>query len=340
MREKTLHWGMISTHRQEIMGIACLWVIFHHNTFDWPAALWLVRKLATYGNAGVDIFLFLSGISLYFAYQKKPKLRTFYQRRIVRLIVPYLLLAVPYWIWRDLYLQKGNFLLDVTMLSFPLEGVITTWYVGAILVFYLAFPLIYKLYYETDQICGVPVSRKTTMILVPAFMAAVCFGMMYLCPELYDHIEIGLTRSVIFLIGCAAGQRVYRKEPMGSEWLWISGVFLGFYLLVFRTTVRLPDYWIRMTYAPTAVSLVLLLTWILSSVSWKPLKRVLVYFGDRSLELYLAHVLLKNVYLQYIPTPVLDRWGVLDYTIVVAVSMVIGEAVHQLSKKISGAILR
>lgn len=338
--KKNLHWGLISTHRQEIMGIACLWVIFHHNTFDWPSALWLVRKVATYGNAGVDMFLFLSGISLCFAYQKKPKLGTFYQRRIVRLIVPYLLLAVPYWIWRDLYLQKGNFLLDVTMLSFPLEGVITTWYVGAILVFYLAFPLVHKLYYETDRILGAEVNRDTVSILTPAVLAAVSFGLMQLFPELYDHVEIGLTRSVIFLIGCRAGQWVQEKRPLKSQTLWLSGVFLVFYLLVLRTTVRLTDYWIRMSYAALAVSLVLLLTWILSSVSWKPLKRILVYFGDRSLELYLAHVLLKNVYLQYIPTPVLDRWGVLDYTIVVVVSMVIGEAVHQLSKKISGAILR
>lgn len=331
---------MISTHRQEIMGIACLWVLFHHNTFDWPQALWLVRKVATYGNAGVDIFLFLSGISLYFAYQKKPKLQTFYKRRIVRLLIPFGLLAVPYWIWRDLFLHMGDFLLDVTMLSFPLKGVITTWYVGAILVFYLAFPLIYRLYYETDQLFGVPVTRKTTAILLPAFMAAVCFVMMRLCPELYDHVEIGLTRSVIFLIGCAAGQWVFQKRPMGSEVLWLSGVFLGFYLLAFRSTVRLTGYWIRMTYAPTAVAIVLLMMAGLSRVSWKPLKRLLVYFGDRSLELYLAHVLLRNVYLYYIPRPVLDRWGVLDYGVVILLSMVVSEAVHQLSKKISGVILR
>lgn len=338
--EKNLHWGMISTHRQEIMGIACLWVIFHHNTFVWPSALWLVRKVATYGNAGVDMFLFLSGISLFFAYQKKPKLGTFYKRRIVRLIIPYLLLVVPYWIWRDLFLQKGNFLLDVTMLSFPLKGVITTWYVGAILVFYLAFPLVHKLYYETDRIWGAAVSRDTISILAPAVVAAVCFGMMWLFPEPYDHVEIGLTRTVIFLIGCRAGQWVQEKHPLKPEALWLSGVFLVFYLLVFRTTVKLTGYWIRMSYAALAVVLVLLLTWILSSVSWKPLKRVLVYFGDRSLELYLAHVLLKNVYLQYIPTPVLDCWCVLDYTMVIVVSMVVGEMVHQLSKKISGVLLR
>ena len=334
MMEKKLHWGLISTYRQEIMGIACLWVIFYHNTFNWPFALEPIRKLATYGNAGVDIFLFLSGISLYFAYSKKPQLGSFYKRRVIRLLIPYTLLAVPYWIWKDIYLRKGSFFLDVTMLSFLMDGIITTWYVGAILLFYLAYPLIHKLYFETDKRLGLSVNKNVIAIILPACMAALCFIANRFVPGFYKNIEIALTRSVIFLIGCKAGEWVFEKKPLRAELPWICGVFLLFYVLAFRTTVRLTDYWIRLSYAAIAISVVLLLTALLNRMHWKPLNHILIYFGNRSLELYLAHVLLKNVYLTYFSEPVLDRWCVLDYMIVIALSVVIAEVVHRVSKKI------
>ena len=191
--QRKLHWGMISTYRQEIMGIACLWVVFHHNIFDWPSFLEPIRKLATYGNAGVDIFLFLSGISLYFAYSKKPQLGSFYKRRAIRLLIPYILLAVPYWIWKDIGLQKGPFLLDVTMLSFPLDGIITTWYVGAILLFYLAYPLIHKLYFETGKRFGLFCKRKchchhtASVYGGPVFYCEpVCPGILQECGDCID----------------------------------------------------------------------------------------------------------------------------------------------------------
>ena len=44
-KDHGLHWGLVSTYRQEIMGIACLWVILHHNFCKWPNALELVREL-------------------------------------------------------------------------------------------------------------------------------------------------------------------------------------------------------------------------------------------------------------------------------------------------------
>lgn len=339
MMQRKLHWGMISTYRQEIMGIACLWVVFHHNIFDWPSFLEPIRKLATYGNAGVDIFLLLSGISLYFAYSKKPQLGSFYKRRAIRLLIPYILLAVPYWIWKDIGLQKGPFLLDVTMLSFPLDGIITTWYVGAILLFYLAYPLIHKLYFETGKRFGLSVNENVIAIILPACMAALCFIANRFVPGFYKNVEIALTRTVIFLIGCKAGEWVFEKRSLRKETLWISGVFLVFYIVAFRTTVKLTDYWIRLTYAAVAISVVLLLTALLNRMHWKPLNRILIYFGDRSLELYLAHVLLKNVYLTYFSEPVLDRWCVLDYMIVIALSIAIADMVHWVSKKIYKALL-
>ena len=223
----------------------------------------------------------------------------FYKRRIVRLLTPYLFLAVPYWIWRDIYLQQGNFFLDITMLSFPLEGVITTWYVGAIFFFYMIYPLIHKGLFCQNMFSNVIKNKNIFAILLSSFIAIVCFILMEICPHLYNNIEIGLTRLVIFTVGCKAGEWVYEKKSLNSEICLMSVVFLIFYILFFRTSVDLLGYWIRMSYVFVAISIVLLLTICFQRISWLPIHRLLSYFGNRSLEFYLSHVLMKNVYLEY-----------------------------------------
>ena len=57
-----MSWKSLSKFRTEIMGFTCLWIMLHHNIFDWPKAFYPLQKLANYGNLGVDIFLLLSGV--------------------------------------------------------------------------------------------------------------------------------------------------------------------------------------------------------------------------------------------------------------------------------------
>ena len=109
-----MSWKSLSKFRTELMGLACLWVMLHHTAFDWPLVLEPLERFSKYGNLGVDIFLLLSGVGLYYAWSGQPKLSDFYVRRFVRLLVPYLLFALPYWVWWDLYLHQGSFLLDLT----------------------------------------------------------------------------------------------------------------------------------------------------------------------------------------------------------------------------------
>ena len=331
MIEKKLNWGLISSYRQEIMGVACLWVILHHNSFQWPEVLKPLKLLFAYGNCGVDIFLFLSGVSLYFAFQRKQKLSVFYFRRFFRLVIPYLLIATPYWVWRDIYLQKGDFLRDITMASFPLDGNIATWYIGAIAVFYLAYPLIYKILYGNIQLGNWNIPYETKAILLPTFMAGVCLVVMQLFPELYDHIEIALTRSVVFLIGCAMGRFVFEKKECSVGVIWSAVVFLVFYFFAFRPMVKLPEYWIRMSYVPMAVSVLWIVATFIHFVRLPKVYSVLRYFGSRSVEIYLTHVLINHVYFYYHSVPVLDKRRVLDYCIVIAISLVISEFVHFIS---------
>ena len=68
-----MSWKSLSKFRSELMGLACLWVMLHHNYFDWPNALEFLERFALYGNLGVDIFLLLSGVGLYFAWSNSRR---------------------------------------------------------------------------------------------------------------------------------------------------------------------------------------------------------------------------------------------------------------------------
>lgn len=326
-----MSWGFLSKYRSELMGIACLWVMLHHNFFDWPSALEPLRRFSLYGNLGVDIFLLLSGVSLYYAWAKKPRLSDFYARRFVRLLVPYLLFALPYWAWRDLWLEKGDFLLDLTQLSLPLQGVITTWYVPAMAAMYLCYPLIIRFLDSCD--------RWARTVLLCTFVILVCLHCHYGNIAIYANCEIALTRFVIFLIGCALGKPVRDGTPvpkalplLGLLWIMLNDSL--------RRNTDLDAVWIRFSYIPLSISAVLVVLWVLERMERCTLfRKFLRFFGERSLELYLSHVLIRNTFYHYIPIKALDPWGVGTYAVILLISLTVSVLLHPVITKLCGALV-
>lgn len=326
-----MSWKSLSKFRSELMGLACLWVMLHHNVFDWPNALEPLERFALYGNLGVDIFLLLSGVGLYYAWAKKPALSDFYARRFVRLLVPYVLIAVPYWIWRDLWLHQGSFLLDVTQLSLPLRGVITTWYVPAMAGMYLLYPLIAKFLFSGDR-------WTRTVVLCGAVMLG-CLLFYYMDNAIYDNCEIALTRSAIFLIGCALGKSVKDDEPIPTHYPALSLLWIILNNIL-RRHVSPGDAWIRFSYIPLCISVVLVCLWILERLEgFGGLRKLLRFFGERSLELYLTHVVIKNVFYHYVPIKQFDQWGVLTYAVILLISLIVSLLLRPVINKLCGALL-
>ena len=339
-----MDWKRLSRYRSELMGLACLWVIYHHNCFRWPDELYLLKRLAELGNVSVDVFLLLSGISLYFAWNKKPPLGTYYLRRFVRVLIPYCFLAIPYWVWLELYSHGGMLLRNITMLSLPLNGVITTWYVAAIFVFYLCSPGIFWLM-DRKRLFGISVNRHCVTLLLVFGTILGCFALRKLAPEFYKNCEIALTRFAVFVVGCDLGKTVYDSQRSELAKETKKEVVLGSVLMLIlywllRDTVSLPDIWIRFSFLPTALCLCISGSSLIENLGGFPrIRRFLTYFGERSLEIYLSHVLIRNVFLKYFPEPLLDPWRVLDYAVILVLSVLVSEGSHRLSGKISRRIL-
>ena len=109
-------------------------------------ALYAVDAMTWIGACGVEVFLFLSGIGLYFSYTRNPDIKAFYIKRLIAIIIPYLVIAIPYQIWQNfIYTDRGIlwFFADLSLVTtftpFNRQG----WYVALILVLYIAFPFFY-----------------------------------------------------------------------------------------------------------------------------------------------------------------------------------------------------
>ena len=326
-----MSWKSLSKFRSELMGLACLWVMLHHNAFDWPNALEFLERFALYGNLGVDIFLLLSGVGLYYAWAKQPKLSDFYARRFVRLLIPYVLIAVPYWVWRDLWMGRGNFWIDVTQLCLPLKGIISTWYIPAMAAMYLCYPLFARFLFRGD--------RWTRCVVLCGAVMLLCLHFYYGKSSIYKNCEIALTRFAIFIIGCALGKSVKDGEPipahypaLGLLWIILNGIL--------RRHVSLGDAWIRFSYIPLCLSVVLVTLWALEKLAhFAGLRKALCFFGERSLELYLTHVLIKNVFYAYIPVKQWDPWGIVSYGVILLISLAVSVLLHPVINKLCGLLL-
>ena len=70
------NWGIISKYRSQVMGIAILWIILFHAKAQGIKIphMQFLNYILNHGNLGVEIFLFVSGIGMYFSLSKGYKL--------------------------------------------------------------------------------------------------------------------------------------------------------------------------------------------------------------------------------------------------------------------------
>ena len=84
----------ISDTRIESFGIATLLVILvHAKPYNWDAYPFVLYKICELGSIGVDIFLFLSGLGLFYAMKKCHSVKMFCKRRILRILPSYMLIT-------------------------------------------------------------------------------------------------------------------------------------------------------------------------------------------------------------------------------------------------------
>lgn len=319
MEKTSDNYSCLSSQRGRLMGAAMLMVVlFHvggmrHDTFFYC--------LSRCGNVGVDVFLYLSGIGLWFSWGKiigkkhaaptatgtRPAPRnasgrrgkrllqaiagspyaTFLRRRYVRVYPAWLIVAAAYYLPRCL---DGRASAADTALSIAVNwgfwqhDELTFWFIPAIMALYTVAPAYIELIRRHAECRWMPVAAMVLCVLVQ-----------YWAPlhSVVGHLEIFFSRIPIFLIGINTGLLVEQRRHIGRAGWWMLIGMLAVCTLAcvnFEDGLRgrFPLFLERMVYIPLTVSMALLMARALAHApAWAG--SVLAFIGGISLEIYLIH---------------------------------------------------
>lgn len=283
-----------------LYGFAILWIMpFHMWTncgVRWAfGQSWLSGFAHTIqvGRVGVELFLLLSGISLYFSFQKSQEVYPFLKRRFARVIPTTLALAIPYWIFRYVFMTGviAKIPAQLTLLLFWITGDHSIWYVSFILVMYVLYPYFYGFIFAKD---ANPVVR--TAILC-AFFVLLEWSCKYWNPELYELVEVALPRIPAFLLGCLAGKYVYEKRTISILWIIAALVFVPIFVHV-ASQRTMEQFQLRHYYLLGGVAITLSAAFICRLLEdhlpaiFARIRRPFDFCGNISLELYVSHILI------------------------------------------------
>ena len=288
MKLPDIELASISRYRSELMGAAMLFIILFHVDLARSDMFYGLRRC---GNVGVDMFLFLSGVGLWFSWTKTPSLRHFFSRRYLRIYPAWLVVAALYYV--PPYLHGAGHNKNVADLMgdvlfnwhFWFYDELAFWYVPATMMLYTFSPAYMKL------IRRFPVYRW-----LPVLMVVWCVVVQWVTPvnAAVGHLEIFWSRVPIFFIGINMGQFVMERRtlPPSSVWLLLLTFALTFGTCLYLEQARhgqFPLFVERMVYIPLTVTAVMLLNLVFVHVpQW--LNAFLRFVGGVSLEVYLVHV--------------------------------------------------
>lgn len=289
-----MNWGILSKYRNELYGLAAIWIILFHGLnikkvkTALPKFLSFLEPILKHGNVGVEIFLFLSGICLYFSLKNNQSLKRFYAKRLSRILLPFFIIDGIFFGYICLYVQNDflMFFKKMTFYSFWFERDGFVWFVAFIICLYLFYPFI----------CNWT-EKKTITVLSIMLTYLVCIGIRYFIPQWYISVEIALTRIPVFLLGCFVGEKVYNNLEISS---FIKGVSLIFVVYGFGYFYQHPyslvKYY-RLPYFFIGPSLSIWICIILDQINSATLNRILSVWGGISLELYLTHFVLRKIFM-------------------------------------------
>lgn len=227
---------MISVYRAPIYGFAIFWITLFHayaiNRVDYSfghRSLALLRTILNNGSVGVDCFLFLSGVCLYFSLRKDPDILRFEKKRLRRVILPVLLIDLWYWMMLLIYDRDLKaFIYRITLTKFWIDGDQSIWFVSLILILYLVYPFIYSFIFKKDDDSSA--ACRTVLLMVSSYCAIIIFA--HLFPVRFALTEIAITRIPAFLIGCGYGKIVYEKRETSRQFIIIPVMFVVLFIAV------------------------------------------------------------------------------------------------------------
>lgn len=251
------------------------------------------EKAAAFGGAGVHVFILCSGFGLYLSYLRKPLgYIAFLKKRFTRIYMPMAVLCVATAVWmacmgREWFIPLWGNLLLFKMFVPELESSMggQMWFVSTIIQFYLAWPLIVKLFNTRGGV---------KLALIISLLWSTTVGLLGYAEERVWN-SFFLQYLWEFCLGMKMAE-IYHDNPKALEiprWkyllmLCVAGVgltgIMGFAGWPWKLYNDIPSL---MGYMSLAL--------IIYKVGIKPLNRLLEWTNRFSYEWYLVHMLVFDI---------------------------------------------
>lgn len=306
MNNANNNFAIPATYRYELYGLSALLVIVCHIdgagcdlSFGNPWLIWF-GKFCARGDLGVDIFLFLSGLSLFYSWHKSPDLYSYITKRFKRLVPSVLLVGGLFWLLKFLTgAWRWQFVLFNALMVPPLfaHSASELWFVGAIVLLYLAYPYIHFFIYgeEPSGSRGEPELLIRTTVLVLGVLIYVWMTHKYDL-RLYEKMDLFMGRPIAFILGCYVGHLSFCAVKL--PWLVGPACLVGYFFFATLGMDVVRTLWEAWCIMPLGGILASFgFAWLFDLLSGsaaldKVLLKPLRFLGQISLELYIAHVLI------------------------------------------------
>ena len=290
--------GLISKYRSNIMGIATIMILCCHavgRNVTMPSEM---LKILNFGNYGVDIFLFVSGMGQYYSLLKKTEIdgsggqgvvggggwyKSWYINKLQRILVPYFIVFVPYYSFICMIHHYGIlfFLVNVSTLGFWLyhEG---AWFVALLIPLYLITPFIYSLFQRLHRINSKFISWFLFILLCSAI--SLC-GYFDSSSDLFNNFIFAFRRVPSFLLGLWLGPTI----KIGAKIRFII-LLLMLLLAVFITKVSHNHIAIMWLLVLPIITLFIMFFSYRNFIISRLFNKITLFFGKISLESYLTNI--------------------------------------------------
>lgn len=188
-----------------LMGFAILWVMYFHIPLKFATEVgWFIHRIGFYG---VDTFLFLSGLGVYYSLTKRPNVLGFYKARLVRILPAYIIVAcASYCLLRLDRASALDFFYYISGIGYWTRHARFDWYIPTQLAFYLITPLFLFFYKKLG-------GKKQIIYTVACMSLSVP-----LCVIMYYNDLIYLwgtaVRLSVFLLGIHTGRLAEQDKKL------------------------------------------------------------------------------------------------------------------------------
>lgn len=298
------------------MGLAIVFIMLCHTVYP---EYTFFRYFQCINQVGVDIFFFLSGLGLYSSFYHNSSIGSFYKKRFYRIMPAYIFVTIVCSIL-GLITSHTTFkelAFDFSLITFFTSGNLSEWYIAAIMLLYILFPLIYNL-------------SKNEKIFIFSIITIVIFSFIISiirCVPCNIAIinEIFIVRIPIFLCGVLFGKkqieekRHIRFNALGVVFFFLVSVILCIINIKFNNTNM--SWANRFLFLPLACSILILASSCMNNPHLVLTKKTLGFLGTITLELYLIHEKVQSIIFCFFP-----KTGVIPYLLcivsVVSISII------------------